>query len=74
MKNVVALFYVLEKEMEWRKSQGLIEGYDTMKTFKPLVAVGAAHPLEDDTLMADFFRKILHYFTKTKLLMFSKMV
>jgi hypothetical protein len=57
LKNVVALFHVLGKEMEWRKAQGLIEGYDTMKAFKPLVAVGAEHPLEDDELMADFFRK-----------------
>jgi hypothetical protein len=34
-----------------------------MKTFKPIVAVGADHPLEDETLMADYFRKsIWHIF------------
>lgn len=47
---------MLEKELEWRRANGQVEGFDTMKTFKPLVAVGADHPLEDDTLMADFFR------------------
>jgi hypothetical protein len=55
----VALFHVLEKELEWRRARGQLEGFDTMKTFKPLVAVGADHPLEDETLMADYFRKFL---------------
>lgn len=56
LKNVVALFHVLEKEKEWRKAKGLPQGFTTAETFKPIVAVGASHPLEEEILMADFFR------------------
>jgi hypothetical protein len=28
-----------------------------MQSSKPIVAVGADHPLEDELLMADYFRK-----------------
>lgn len=59
LKNVVAMFHVLEKELEWRKARSQLEGFETMKSFKPLVAVGAAHSLEDELLMADYFRKSL---------------
>ncbi|EOO02056.1 putative inosine-uridine preferring nucleoside hydrolase protein [Phaeoacremonium minimum UCRPA7] len=55
LRNVVALFHVLEKETAWRKTQGKPEGFSSLKTFKPIVAVGAEHPLEDDELMADNF-------------------
>jgi hypothetical protein len=58
LRNVVALFHVLGKELEWRKARGQLEGFETMKTFKPIVAVGASHPLEDEILMADHFRKV----------------
>lgn len=50
------MFHVLEKELEWRKSTGRPEGYEAMKRSKPLVAVGPEHPLEDECLMADYFR------------------
>lgn len=56
MRNVVALFHVLEKEIEWRKSTGRAAGYETMLKNKPIVAVGPEHPLEEEELMADFFR------------------
>jgi hypothetical protein len=56
LKNVVALFHVIEKEIEWRKSQGREGGFETMVKNKPIVAVGPEHPLEDEELMADFFR------------------
>lgn len=39
-----------------------------MKAFKPLVAVGADHPLEEELLKADYFRKLtrqLRYFLLT---------
>ncbi|KAG6021176.1 hypothetical protein E4U19_005901 [Claviceps sp. Clav32 group G5] len=55
LHNVVAMFHVLEKELEWRKSTGRPEGYEAMKRSKPLVAVGPEHPLEDECLMADYF-------------------
>lgn len=43
--------------MEWRKANGKPEGYETMRAKKPIVAVGPEHPLEDEELMADFFRE-----------------
>ncbi|KAH8808366.1 Inosine/uridine-preferring nucleoside hydrolase domain-containing protein [Xylogone sp. PMI_703] len=58
LRNVVALFHVIQKELEWRKSKGLPEGFDAAKSSKPLVAVGADHPLEDELLMADYFHGI----------------
>jgi hypothetical protein len=57
LRNVVAMFHVLEKEMEWRKSTGRVEGFETMKKNKPIVAVGPEHSLEDECLMADYFRE-----------------
>jgi hypothetical protein len=56
LRNVVALFHVIEKELEWRRARGQLEGFGAMKSSKPLVAVGALHPLEDTMLMADYFR------------------
>ncbi|GJC91974.1 inosine-uridine preferring nucleoside hydrolase [Colletotrichum higginsianum] len=55
LRNVVALFHVLEKEIAWRKENGKPEGFEALKTYKPIVAVGAEHPLEDDELAADYF-------------------
>jgi hypothetical protein len=57
LRNVVALFHVIEKEREWRKARGQLEGFEAMLSSKPIVAVGADHPLEDEILMADHFRK-----------------
>ena len=57
LRHVVSLFHVLEKELAWRKSAGRDEGYGSMKASKPIVAVGAEHPLCDEELMADYFRK-----------------
>ena len=50
------MFHVIEKELEWRRNRGQLEGFDTLKAFKPVIAVGAEHPLEDQLLMADYFR------------------
>ncbi|KAH6689143.1 inosine-uridine preferring nucleoside hydrolase [Plectosphaerella plurivora] len=58
LKNVVAMFHVLEKEQTWREANGKTLNFETMKTSKPLVAVGPAKPLEDDELMADYFHGI----------------
>jgi len=57
LRNVVALFHVIEKEREWRKARDQLEGFETILSSKPIVAVGADHPLEDEILMADYFRK-----------------
>ncbi|EHK99486.1 hypothetical protein M7I_4644 [Glarea lozoyensis 74030] len=58
LKNVITLFHIIEKEIEWRKSRGQLEGFGAMLSSKPLVAVGATHPLEDEMLMADYFHGI----------------
>ncbi|TVY83190.1 Uncharacterized protein LSUE1_G000865 [Lachnellula suecica] len=58
LRNVVALFHVIEKELEWRKARGQLEGFEAMRSSKPIVAVGAEHPLEDELLMADYFHGI----------------
>ncbi|EFX04280.1 inosine-uridine preferring nucleoside hydrolase [Grosmannia clavigera kw1407] len=57
LRNVVALFHVLEKELAWRSSTGRASGpgFGALKTYKPIVALGAEHPLEDELLMADHF-------------------
>jgi inosine-uridine nucleoside N-ribohydrolase len=56
LRNVVSLFYHIEKEIEWRKSNNRPIGFETLRKSKPLVAVGPDHPLADQMLMADFFR------------------
>ncbi|PHH58980.1 hypothetical protein CDD81_3968 [Ophiocordyceps australis] len=55
LRNVVALFHVLEQELAWRQETGRAEGYACLKNTKPIVAVGPEHPLEEEVLMADFF-------------------
>ncbi|KAF3769118.1 hypothetical protein M406DRAFT_98899 [Cryphonectria parasitica EP155] len=55
LRNVVALFHVLEKESAWRKQAGRPEGYEALRHSKPIVAVGAEHPLQDEILAADHF-------------------
>ncbi|KAI8629135.1 Inosine/uridine-preferring nucleoside hydrolase domain-containing protein [Xylariaceae sp. FL1651] len=55
LRNVVGLFKVLDHEMEWRKAQGKPLGFEGLRTFKPIVAVGPEHALEDEILMADNF-------------------
>lgn len=58
LRNVISLFYHVEKEIEWRKAQGLKTGFETLTEGpKPVVALGPEHPLEDEMLMADFFRE-----------------
>ncbi|EAQ92592.1 hypothetical protein CHGG_00827 [Chaetomium globosum CBS 148.51] len=54
LRNVVALFHVLEKEMAWRKATGK-PTYGSLGAYKPIVAVGAQHALEDEELVADNF-------------------
>ena len=50
------MFHILEREMQWRREQGRPEGYDTLRASPPVVAVGAADPLEDQKMLADYFR------------------
>jgi len=50
------MFNVIEKEIQWQKSQGLPEGFRMLRECKPTVAVGAEGPLGGTTLMADYYR------------------
>jgi inosine-uridine nucleoside N-ribohydrolase len=55
LRNVVAIFQILEKELQWRRENGKLEGFEGMTKYKPLVAVGANEPLHEQLLMADYF-------------------
>ncbi|KAJ4418142.1 hypothetical protein N0V85_001572 [Neurospora sp. IMI 360204] len=56
LRNVVALFHVLEKEMKWREETGKsTRGFGALNAYKPVVAVGPEHALEDEILAADHF-------------------
>ena len=54
---MVSLFYIIEQELRWRRTNGRFEGFDALKAFRPLVAIGAEKPLVDQLVMADFFRE-----------------
>lgn len=60
LKNVVSLFYHIEKDLEWREQSGRSLGFDTLRKHRPIVAAGASRPLAEQMLMADFFRKCDH--------------
>lgn len=57
LKNVVSMFHVLDKEMAWRRANGKAEGFEVLRTFKPIVAIGPEHALEAEILKEDGFRK-----------------
>lgn len=50
------MFHILERETQWRRENGRAEGFGTMRAFRPVVAVGAEDPLEDQKMLADYFR------------------
>lgn len=55
LRNVVAIFQMLEKELHWRRENGKLEGFEGITQYKPIVAVGATEPLHEQLLMADYF-------------------
>lgn len=55
LRNVVAIFHILDREIKWRKSQGLPAGFEGVTAYKPLVAIGANEPLHGGTDNADYF-------------------
>ena len=57
LRNVVTLFHVLDKEMEWRQAQGRPLGFETLRSGRPVVAVGPEHALEEEILKEDGFRE-----------------
>ena len=54
------MFHVIDKEMQWRRERGRLEGFGALKSSKPVVAVGAEKPLDDQIMMADYFRMFTH--------------
>lgn len=59
LRNVVSMFHILEREMQWRREQGRPEGFGALRAAPPVVAVGAEDPLEDQKMLADYFRTFL---------------
>ena len=57
LRNVVTLFHVLDKELEWRRERGRDLGFETLRNGRPVVAVGPEHPLEEEIGKEDGFRK-----------------
>ena len=58
LRYVITLFQYIEKERAWRKEQGRPEGFEALMGRKPLVAVGAEEPLNEQMMVADFFREL----------------
>lgn len=58
LRNVVAVFHILEKELAWRKAHNKHIGFEGITKFKPLVAIGADEPLQDRIESADYFHGI----------------
>ncbi|KAF7585989.1 hypothetical protein BBP40_009742 [Aspergillus hancockii] len=55
LRNVVSMFHILEREMQWRREQGRPEGFSALRASPPVIAVGAEDPLEDQKMLADYF-------------------
>ncbi|KAE8145540.1 inosine-uridine preferring nucleoside hydrolase [Aspergillus avenaceus] len=58
LRNVVSMFHILEREMQWRREKGLPEGFGALRKSPPIVAVGAEDPLEDQKMLADYFHGV----------------
>ena len=54
----MSLFHVIEREREWRRSQGLDPGFQGLDHYKPIVAIGPSEPLVEQQRMADYFREL----------------
>ncbi|KAJ2967144.1 hypothetical protein NQ176_g9808 [Zarea fungicola] len=58
-RNVLGMMQVIEQEMAWRKANGRPEGFEALRACKPLVALGAEHPLEEEELKFDHFLAVI---------------
>ncbi|KAL5356857.1 inosine-uridine preferring nucleoside hydrolase [Aspergillus floccosus] len=58
LRNVVSMFHIIEREMQWRRQQGRPEGFETLRACPPIVAVGAEDPLEDQKMLGDYFHGV----------------
>ncbi|CAG9986774.1 unnamed protein product [Clonostachys byssicola] len=55
LKNVAALFHIIDLEIKWREAQSKPVGFSSLLGRRPVVAIGADHPLEEEVLAADHF-------------------
>ncbi|PGH05380.1 hypothetical protein AJ80_08348 [Polytolypa hystricis UAMH7299] len=55
LRNVVSMFHIIERELEWRRQRGQTERFEALKAFRPTIAVGADQPLDDEMMLADYF-------------------
>ncbi|KAJ5950626.1 Inosine/uridine-preferring nucleoside hydrolase [Penicillium vulpinum] len=55
LRNAVSMFHILEREMQWRREKGKPEGFGSLRAFRPILAIGAEDPLEDQKMLADYF-------------------
>ncbi|CDM28730.1 hypothetical protein DTO013E5_847 [Penicillium roqueforti] len=55
LRNAVSMFHILEREMQWRRENGRPEGFGSLRACRPILAVGAKDPLEDQKMLADYF-------------------
>jgi hypothetical protein len=53
------MFHIIEQEMQWRREKGRPEGFGALRAHRPIIAVGAENPLEDQKMLADYFRMYL---------------
>ena len=52
------MFHVIEKQIQWKRNRGHAStAFESLEKSKPLVAVGADVPLDEDVMMATYFRK-----------------
>ncbi|CAG8203630.1 unnamed protein product [Penicillium salamii] len=49
------MFHILDREMQWRRENGRPEGFGSLRAHRPILAVGAEDPLEDQKMLADYF-------------------
>ena len=55
LRNIVAIFHILDQEIQWRKANNLPAGFEGVTAYKPIVAIGANEPLQDKGENADYF-------------------
>jgi inosine-uridine nucleoside N-ribohydrolase len=60
LRNVISLFHHIREEIMWRNSNGHDAGFETIRRTKPVVAIGAAHPLLENEPQSGLSRKSSH--------------
>ena len=53
----MTLFHIIERERAWRIQHKRPEGFPSLARFRPLVAVGAEQPLEEELAIAAYYRE-----------------